>query len=302
VAMASGKVQVALSGEGAAARKILVQTAHRDTRGKLVYSKPREIELPEKPGRVAMSNEMMKTLRTIQRKTFSMLGPLIDPEKDCKITKSDDDLKIKIDIPGGKVRSLAPYIVNRLNKKKPLHNAPMSLIDVDGDFAALVEITGEISAGTNLPKDRQGNNIPFTFQSAGLLLYQDKDNFVRIERSAGVDVERLQPIHKVLFEVVKDGKHVENQNYPPVPEGPVYLLLMRRKGKVMVGATVNLAVPPQPVGLVELDLPTKVKVGLSASNISAKPFTANFENFALFNDVTQIDAMFSEPTPEEKKK
>ena len=191
VAMASGQVQVALSGEGAAARKILVQTAHRDMRGKIVYSKPREIDLPEKPGRVAMSNEMMKTLKTIQRKTFSMLGPLIDPEKDCKLAKSDDDMKIKIDIPGGKVRSIAPYILNRLNKKKPLHNAPMSLIDVEGDFAALVEVTGDISAGTNLPKDRQGNNIPFTFQSAGLLLYQDKDNFVRIERSAGVAVAMI---------------------------------------------------------------------------------------------------------------
>jgi hypothetical protein len=191
--------------------------------------------------------------------------------------------------------------VNRLNKKKPLHNAPMSLIEVDGDFAALVEVTGDISAGTNLPKDRQGNIIPFTFQSAGLLLYQDKDNFVRLERSAGVAVATLQPIHKVLFEVVKDGQHIENQAYPPVPEGPVYLLLMRRKGKVMVGASFNLGSPPQPFRVIELDLPTKVKVGLSASNISAKPFSANFENFALFNNVTQIDAMFSEPTPEEKK-
>jgi S1-C subfamily serine protease len=301
VAMASGQVQVALSGEGAAARKILVQTAHRDTRGKLVYAKPREIELPEKPGRVAMSNEMMKTLKTIQRKTFSMVGPLIDPEKDCKLTKSDDDMKIKIDIPGGKVRSLAPYIVNRLNKKRALHNAPMSLIEVDGDFAALVEVTGDISAGTTLPKDRQGNDIPFTFQSAGLLLYQDKDNFVRIERSAGVAVATLQPIHKVLFEVVKDGKQVPNQVYPAVAEGPVYLLLMRRKAKVMVGASFNLGSPPQPFRVIELDLPKRVKVGLSASNISAKPYSAQFENFALISNETQLDAMFSEPETPEKK-
>jgi regulation of enolase protein 1 (concanavalin A-like superfamily) len=302
LAMASGDVQVSLTGEGAAARKILIQTAHRDNRGKLVYSKPREIDLPEKPGRVAVSGQMLKLLKTVQRKSFSMLGPLIDPEKDCKLTKSDDDLKIKIDVPGGKVRSLAPYIVNRLNKKKPLHNAPMSLVDVDGDFAALVEVTGDISAGTTLPKDRQGNAIPFTFQSAGLLLYQDKDNFVRIERSAGVAVETLQPIHKVLFEVVKDGQQVPNEAYPAVQEGPVSLLLMRRKGKVMVGASFNLGSPPQAFRMIELDLPTKVKVGLSASNISAKPFTANFENFALFNNVTQIDAMFSEPTPEEQKR
>jgi S1-C subfamily serine protease len=293
--MASGQVQVTLSGQGAAARKILVQTAHRDLRGNMVYSKPKEIDLPEKPGRIAMSNENLKILRTFQRKSFSMLPPLVDPEKDCKLVKSEDDMKIKIEIPGGKVRTLAPYVVQRINKRKALHNAPMSLIDVEGDFAVLVEVTGEISAGATLPKDRQGNNIPFTFQAAGLLLYQDKDNFVRLERSAGVAVDTLQPIHKVLFEVVKDGKLVPNQNYPPVPDGPVYLLLVRRKGRVMCGASLNLGTPPQPFKLIELDLPKKIKVGLSASNISAKPFSAQFENFALISNETQLDAMFTEP-------
>jgi S1-C subfamily serine protease len=293
--LASGKVDVALSGEGAAARKILIQTAHRDPRGLLVYSKPRPIELPDRPGRIAISNEMMKLLKTIQRKSLTMLPPLIDPEKDCKLVKAEDDMKVTIEIPGGKIRSLAPYVVQRINKKKALHNAPMSLIDVEGDFAVLVEVTGEISAGSALPKDRQGNNIPFTFQAAGLLLYQDKDNFVRLERSAGVAIDSLQPIHKVLFEVVKDGKLVPNQNYPAVPDGPVYLLLVRRKGRVMCGASPNLGAPPQPFKLIELDLPRKVKVGLSASNISAKPFSAHFENFALISDETKLDAMFAEP-------
>jgi S1-C subfamily serine protease len=45
---ASGRVQVALIGQGAVARKILIQTAYRDVRGQLVYSKPKEVELPEK--------------------------------------------------------------------------------------------------------------------------------------------------------------------------------------------------------------------------------------------------------------
>ena len=44
-----------------------------------------------------------------------------------------------------------------------------------------------------------------------------------------------------------------------------------------------------------LDLPPKLKIGLSAGNISAKPFTANFENFAVLNDVTKIDEEFGEP-------
>jgi S1-C subfamily serine protease len=298
---ASGRVQLSLSGEGAAARKILIQTAHKDMSGKLVYSKPREIELPEKPGRVMASNYMMQVLKTIQRKTFAMLGDLVDPEKDCKLVKDDEHMTIKIEVPGGKVRSLAPYVLARSARKRPIHNAPMTLIEVEGDFAALVEVTGEMTPGSTLPKDRQGNIIPFTFQGGGLLLYQNKENFIRLERTAGVAVETLAPIHKVLFEVVKDGKHVENQNYPPVPEGPVYLLLMRRKGRVWCGASLNLGTPPVPIQEVEMDFPKKLKIGLSASNISAKQYTATFENFALINDETQMEAMFGEPESPKKK-
>jgi S1-C subfamily serine protease len=297
---ATGVVQVALSGEGAAKRKILIQPAHRDSGGKVVYSKPREVELPEKPGRVMVSNQIMRILKSVQRKSISLLGPLIDPEKDCKLVKDEDNMKVSIEIPGGKVRSLAPYIVQRLRKNRPLHNAPMSLAEVEGDFAALVEVTGEMRAGDKLPKDRQGNEIPFTFEGAGLLVYQDKDNFVRLERTAGVAVATLQPVHKVLFEVVKDGKQVENHIYFPVQEGQTYLLLMRRKGRIIVGASFIQGMPPMPFRAIEFDLSSKVKVGLSASNISAKPFTAHFENFALINSETQMDAMYGDEVPDDK--
>jgi hypothetical protein len=145
------------------------------------------------------SNFILRLLKSVRRDSLSMLGPLIDPEKDCKLVKDEDNVKINIEIPGGKVRSLANYFVQRIGKRSPLHNAPMTLIDVEGDFAAVVEVTGEMRAGDKLPKDRQGNQIPFTFEGAGLLLYQDKDNFVRLERTAGVAVATLQPIHMVLF-------------------------------------------------------------------------------------------------------
>jgi len=51
-----------------------------------------------------------------------------------------------------------------------------------------------------------------------------------------------------------------------------------------------------------LDLPTKLKVGLTAANVSAKPFTATFEKFALLNDVTMLDEEFGDvEKPNEKK-
>ena len=123
-------------------------------------------------------------LKTAQRRSLNLLGPLIDPDKDCKLTKDEDSLKIKIEIPG-KLHTLSPEITSRKNRKVSLHNAPITLTDVEGDFAALVEVTGEISPGPTLPEDLQDNTIPSTFQGAGLLLYQDKDNFVRLrERPA----------------------------------------------------------------------------------------------------------------------
>jgi hypothetical protein len=178
----------------------------------------------------------------------------------------------------------------------------MVLTDVEGDFVAVVEVTGEISPGSTLPKDKQGNEIPFTFQGAGLLLYQDKDNFVRLERTAGVDISTLRPIHKVLFEVVKDGKQVNNHNYPPARDGDVYLILIRQKSKVFCAFASDISQgAPQPVQFIELDLPKKVKVGISAANISAKPFVATFENFAIINNETQIQALYGDIEMPKKK-
>jgi len=299
--LASGRVQVPLSGEGAGARKVLIQTAHRDRRGTLVYSKPREYDLPEK-GSFGHTGRLQKMMKMAQRRSVNMLGPLIDPDKDCKLTKDEDNLKIKIEIPG-KLHTLSPEITTRKNRKVSLHNAPMTMTDVDGDFAALVEVTGEISPGSATPKDRQGHTIPFTVQSAGLILYQDKDNFLRLERAGSIITGSLTPVHRLIIEAVKEGKQAMNPIYLDVPEKDTLLILVKRKGRVQCffspdgGQTV--------VGFHEfaLDLPTKMKIGLTAANVSAKPFNPTFEKFAVLNDVTLLDEEFgdSEKNKPEKK-
>ena len=118
-----------------------------------------------------------------------MLGPLVDPDKDCKLIKDEENMQDHDRNPGGKIHSLSPELRARFDKKKSLHNAPFTLADVEGDFAAVVEVTGDIEPGATLPKDRKGNDIPFTFQSGGLILYQDKNNFVRLERASSVIID-----------------------------------------------------------------------------------------------------------------
>ena len=285
-AEALGRVQVALAGSGAAARKVLVQVAHRDLRGRLIYTRPKEVFLPDHPGPIRPAGSLARIASKVMGKSLAMLGPLVDPSKDCRLDKDEKSLKIRIDVPG-KLHTLSPEILVRRNQ--PVHNAPMTLADVDGDFLAQVAVTGEINPGAKLPSDRPVRGWQFTFQSAGLVLYQDKNNFIRLERASSILIARRTPIHRLLVEVVQEGKQSIAPIYLDIPEGDTTLILSRRKGRV------RCMFVPAGSGSVHtfrefaLDFPSKVKVGLSAASISAQPFTATFERFALISDAMQID-------------
>ncbi len=71
---------------------------------------------------------------------------------------------------------------------------------------------------------------------------------------------------------------------------------MRRQGRVTCTASAELSAPLAPGLHVDMELPAKVRIGLSASNVSATPFTATFENFVLLDDVTMIEAKFGKAT------
>ncbi len=294
---ATGRVPLILGGSSAAATRCLIQTAQRYQSGQLVYSKPEAYFLPRKPGRLyPIATSLERILRGGRRESFARLGRLIDPDKDCDLKKDEATDTITIEIPGNTLHTLDREIVSPLDKTKPLHNAPMVLTEVDGDFAAVVEVTGEISPSLTLPEDLRGNTISATFQGAGLLLYQDRNNFVRLERLARVNAGSIQPSHKVLLEVVKNGKQLESQRLSAPSSGRLNLILMRRQGRVTCTASADMAAPLPPSLHVDMDLPAKVQIGLSASSVSATPLTATFENFVLLDDVTMIEAKFGKVT------
>src|SRR5262249_22802200 len=143
--------------------------------------------------------------------------------------KDESTFKIRIDLPG-KLHTLSPEVVSR--KDQPLHNSPMTLTEVEGDFAAFVEVTGEISPGPTPPRDRQVRALPFTVQSAGLIVYQDKKTFLSLERAGSILTDRLTPLHRLIIEAVKDGQQAMKPIYLDVPEGDVLLVLVKRKGRV----------------------------------------------------------------------
>ncbi|MGC8644229.1 MAG: hypothetical protein ACP5XB_30585, partial [Isosphaeraceae bacterium] len=282
--IASGRIAVSLSGQGPESRKILLQTAYRDFRDQLVYGKPREVDLPPKAGRILPPGALQRLVNVLKRRSLTKLGALSDPDKDCKLNKDDQTLKVAIDLPG-KLHTLAPEITGK--NKKPLHNAPMMLADIEGDFLAIVEVTGEIRPGPSPPKDPRGRRLPFTVQSAGLLLYQDKDNFMRLERAGSV-LKDLTAVHRLIIEIVRDGKQARTPIYLNVPDSNATLFLVRHQGRVRCLYSPDNSRTIYVFKELALDFPNKVKVGLTAANVSTKPFTATFENFALIDDSAKI--------------
>ena len=176
-----------------------------------------------------------------------------------------------IELPGGKAMVNAPQF--------KLFNAPSALVRVSGEFVAVAEVSNDFDPGGQTISTPSGRKLPFTFQGAGLLLWQDEKNFIRLERCKGSDGD-VGLIHRVLVEVYKEGRMVGIYYSKPIPEKPV-VLAARRKG-----TTVQLlfAMPPKDLTVfreLALDFNPSILVGVSASNLSKQPFTAKFDKFTL---------------------
>ncbi len=67
---------------------------------------------------------------------------------------------------------------------------------------------------------------------------------------------------------------------------------VRRKGRVVCAAGEDLGAPIVPLAGIDMNFPPKVKIGVSASNISATPLGATFQNFALLRDTRVVESAF----------
>ena len=167
------------------------------------------------------------------------------------------------------------------------------MAEVEGDFLAYVQVDGDIDPGSTRRTDARGHRLPFSFQGAGLLLYQDKDNFVRLERACMAQGASL--VRELLVEVVRGGTEFDYYYIalPGDPLGALDLFLIRRKGRVTCMFSHDgrslLAFRD-----FSLDYPAKIKIGLTASNLSRKPFTAKFSDFVLLDDKLKLAEEFGD--------
>ena len=188
-------------------------------------------------------------------------GLAIDPQKDCEFVA--EKTRLRVNVTGS--RHLMPA-------EQPSLNYPRVMREVEGDFVVTVKVVGEFKPGgvsTN-PK-----TVPFN--GAGLIVWSDPDNYIRLERAA---VSRGGKVNTyVNFEEFKGGSNGATHN--EVMTGGDCWVRMERVGSRIQGAISFDGATWKDLKPIQTVWPAKLKIGLVAISSSGLPFAVAFEEYAL---------------------
>ena len=190
---------------------------------------------------------------------FGEWGFAIDPDNDCQIVDKGGALEIAI-----------PNTHHDLNADNDKLNAPRVLREVTGDFTMTVQVTG-----TFKPSAKSTNPKAVPYIGAGIVVWQDSNNYVFLGRAAINRNGRLSEF--AAFEEREWGTRgaVNNRGIQP---GGVYLRLERRNNRLL-GYTSKDGRNWSRLDPMEPTYPATLKVGLYAINGCTDPISVRFDNF-----------------------
>jgi regulation of enolase protein 1 (concanavalin A-like superfamily) len=184
-------------------------------------------------------------------------GTVLDPDGDCTIAEEND--KIRITVPGTHHNLTYTSETSKLN-------APRILQEVQGDFILQVKVQA-----FPIPALSGG---PISFTSAGLLVWQDRKNFIRWERATvGESEERF-----VMMERFQDGKSVGFKK-KAVLDKAINLRVSRSRNKLTFAVSEDGSWVD--VHTEEVVLSQKLQVGVLAINTTNQVFVAHLEGLKL---------------------
>jgi regulation of enolase protein 1 (concanavalin A-like superfamily) len=194
-------------------------------------------------------------------------GTVADPANDSTVGEKEG--KVTIKVPGGN-HNLNPTF-------RYGTNAPRIMQKVTGDFTVQVKVTFSDPPGTTSAV----NGRPFN--GAGILVWQDEQNFLRLERNCYWDGAGQLVCYPPLIEDWIGGKYTSAT--APVPAtfftGPSTWFRISRQGGSLGLAMSQDGAEWSTLRTVTMDLPDEISVGVAAVNSSTKSFTAEFEGLEL---------------------
>lgn len=209
---------------------------------------------------------------TPKKEAIAGWGTAIDPAGDCKFKAADG--KLMITVPGtDKPHDLSPELASS--------TAPRVLQPVRGDFVIQVRVDGEFQPGD---ESTQAGRTGYT--GAGLVVFADQGNFVRLER-ATLHHQGDEEKPYTNFEIRVDGRLERIGTTGDLPtewDKPTWLRL-ERKGQQLLGAMSHDGehwTYGEPKELrAEAWTRDEIVAGVAAISTSRNPFVPTYSAFSI---------------------
>ncbi len=187
---------------------------------------------------------------------------VVDPDEDCEVAFKGSVITIRV-----------PGTAHDLSAELDRRNAPRVVSEIAGDFDAQVRVSGDFGPGstTTVPSRRP-------YHGGGLLLVQDRDTYVRLERSAVRLDDRVR--HYLNFELRRGDTLAVSLNTISIPDDDTYLRLERRRNRV-IGSTSPDGDHWTSYDPIEADLGETLEIGLLAVSSSNVPLAVRFDDIAI---------------------
>jgi regulation of enolase protein 1 (concanavalin A-like superfamily) len=199
-------------------------------------------------------------------------GEFVSPDRDCKINLDPSKALIKISVPG------TPHL---LSAELGRMNAPRLVREVGGDFDAYVSV-----AGVSHPEGKSMKQYAAPYHGAGILVWQDEANYVRLEIAADVHQGKIRPYTN--FEYRENGALAASRGLK-FDDG-LRRLRLRRRGDEIYAAFgpdgVRWTLFPRLV----VKFKDRLKVGVIAINNSTKLLDAELEGFTVSEKLSSSTA------------
>lgn len=247
---------------GAAGQDVVLwcQAAFVDGSGKTVHAKP---------GRYFLATPRAGDGGANRPEGLTFWGEAVDPDGDC-------DLKLE----NGELVCEVPGTLHDLNIDIGKNNGPRVVQEVDGDFVAQVKVLGSFQPG---PVRTGPKSVPYN--GGGLLLWCDAGSYIRLERASMYRNNRV--VGFLAFESREQGTRAQVHNKGGLDPRQDLWLRLERRGNVISGFLSQDGKAWDELQPMEVDWPSRLKVGADAVNSCGDPMTVRFQKYTLTRSGTQ---------------
>jgi regulation of enolase protein 1 (concanavalin A-like superfamily) len=191
-------------------------------------------------------------------------GRVIDPSQDCDIALDRENERLTIRVPG------TPHVLSAEVPQLPM-SAPLVVRRVRGDFTADVHVLGRLEPG------RSSTTLYDPYHGAGLIVWQDRSNYLRLERAVGFIKGRHRPY--INYEVREGGRLVVSRGVT-IADRSLFLKL-RREGVAFSACYSHDGRRWVELGRVDATFAERVEVGVVAVNSSKRTLSAELEGLSI---------------------